>query len=109
MPINDPTATLHDVLVKSVHNTNEAIRSFAQAFVDAFEPLGGELYPPIAREVVPDLPELVTSWFRLAERLLHEEKELVVGLADLIQPASASSNGRGRRSGSQAAKTPVAA
>lgn len=112
MPFSDPTSTAQDLLIKAVHSGNEVVLSAARAATDVVDPFRLQLYPPIAAELLPDLTELVSGWIGVAERLLAEEKQLLLSLTGLIQPllqpaVSSESISSSKRSSN--AKAPVAA
>ena len=114
MPFADPTPTFQDLVVKAVHNGNEAIKTVARGAAEMAEPFRMVLSPPMASELLPTIPELVTTWFGVAERVLAEERDLAIDLAELAQSILVTPDGRAKKlatssSSSSPSKTPVAA
>ena len=115
MPLSDPTPMFQEMIVKAVHNGNEAIKTLARGTAEIVSPFRMVLYPPIAAEVLPTIPELMANWFGVAERILAEEKDLIVDLAELAQSTIGGPDGRAKKitssssSSSSSSKAPVAA
>ena len=100
MPMSDPTPTLQDLVVRTSQAGTTAVLGAARAAAEAAEPYRINPIPPAIGDLLPSLSELVSGWFAVAERVLGQQKELALDLAELVQPVTtASTNGAVRRSG----------